>query len=432
MEILLFLDGCTLAGQALLHTAFLSRLCGKPWQARVTAAYLLLICAIQAVPLPAAVSMPVALAADLAVLYALARLHFRCGRAAAATAALLATYITQISFGMVTSVEVVLLPPLLQGFLLYAALLLAVLAAFAVCAACYALVLRAIPPGESLPSLGLLIFPGAFCWAAEIYIQHTAYSVVSTQRTLRMAGVHLALLAVQALGLASLLCTLYAYRRACRGIQAQAELDSLGQAARAQKAYVAEAQARDAETRAFRHDFQNHLAVLRGLLSRGETAHAARYLERLEGVSAQLSLPVRTGSPAVDVLLSGKLARARAAGIRAEVLVQLPPEGCADSFDLCVVFANALDNAIEACRGLGGEPLIRVTGARQGDFLRLSFENPCGGGPLPPMGTGLRNIQAVAAKYQGTMIAEQSDGRFRLDMLLNIPLPKEVIPEQNG
>ena len=48
------------------------------------------------------------------------------------------------------------------------------------------------------------------------------------------------------------------------------------------------------------------------------------------------------------------------------------------------------------------------------------------------MGTGLRNIQAVAAKYQGTMIAEQSDGRFRLDVLLNIPLPNEGIPEQNG
>lgn len=432
MDFFLLLDGCTLAGQALLHTAFLSRLCGRPWQARTAAVYLLLLCAIEATPLPAAVSMPVALTAELAVLYGLVRLHCRCKPTAAATAALLAVYITQLSFGMVTSAQVVLMPPRMQGFPLYAALLLAVLAAFAVCAVCCALVLRALPPGEGLPSPGLLLFPGAFGCAAEIYILFTAYQVVSTRRTLRIAGGHLALLAVQALGLASLLCTLYAYRRACRGLQAQAELDSLGQAARAQKAYVAEAQARDAETRAFRHDFQNHLAVLRGLLSRGDTTHAARYLERLEGVSAQLSLPARTGSPAVDVLLSGKLARARAAGIRTEVLVQLPPEGCADGFDLCVVFANALDNAIEACRGLGGEPLVRVTGARQGDFLRLSFENPCGGGPLPPMGTGLRNIQAVAAKYQGTMLAEQSGGRFRLDVLLNIPLPNEGIPEQNG
>ena len=102
------------------------------------------------------------------------------------------------------------------------------------------------------------------------------------------------------------------------------------------------------------------------------------------------------------------------------VLIGLPKPCKVDSLDLCVIFANALDNAIQACRTADGPQSIRITGTRQGDFYMLSFENTCASCPLPPAGTGLSKIRSVAEKYHGAMLAEKNGCRFSLNVLLNI------------
>ncbi|MDE7218101.1 MAG: ATP-binding protein, partial [Oscillospiraceae bacterium] len=86
----------------------------------------------------------------------------------------------------------------------------------------------------------------------------------------------------------------------------------------------------------------------------------------------------------------------------------------------CVIFANALDNAINACRSGEGEQSIRISGQRQGDFYMLTFENTCGREPLPPAGTGLSNIRSAAEKYRGAVLTEKEGRQFSLHVLLNI------------
>lgn len=412
------LNGLSLAAQSLLYMAFLCRLTGRRGRARQFALYLLLLSGIEAVFSAAGWGAPAAMAAALAALYAMSRLALRNRPVPSCTAALLAVYVFQMAAGMVNSVEAVFYPHVSKGLPLYVLIVLAVLVSIALCALCYGLVLRLLPLGEDEPNLGLLLLPGLFFLAVELYILETAYSRLS--RSPEPPGRHLTLLALQALGLAALLCTLYAYRRACRGVRAQAELDLLSQSVQAQRTYVAEAQARYEKTRAFRHDLQNHLAVLDGLLSAGRTEEARRYLGKLEAASGALAPPCRTGEAAVDALLGEKLALAEARGIPAEVSLRLPEDGALDAFDLCVIFANALDNALRAAAGAEGEPFLRVRGERQGDFYRLEFENSCVAGPPPEPGTGLRNIRAAAEKYGGAVAYEQSGGRFRLDVLLNI------------
>ena len=416
---MIWLNGFSLAAQGLLHMAFLCRLTGQRGRAWQFALYLLLLSGIEAAFSSAGWGAPAAMAAALAALYAMSRLALRNRPVPSCTAALLAVYVFQMAAGMVNSVEAVCYPYVSMGLPLYALVVLAVLASIALCALCYGLVLRLFPLGEDDPNLGLLPLPGLFFLAAELYILETAYSRLSlAPEPLRR---HMALLALQALGLAALLCTLYACRRACRGVRAQAELDLLSQSVQAQRSYVAEAQARYEKTRAFRHDLQNHLSVLDGLLSAGRTAEARRYLGKLEAASAALAPPCRTGEAAVDALLGEKLALAEARGIQAEISLRLPEDGCLDAFDLCVIFANALDNALRSAAGAEGEPpFLRVRGQRQGDFYRLEFENSCAPGPPPEPGTGLRNIRAAAEKYGGAVACEKYGGRFRLDVLLNI------------
>lgn len=423
---------CLLVGHGVMHLLFISRLTGRKLRGWHFAVYVLLLGIIQLVSSRLSLGGNLPVGAGVAALYGLSRYGMGSQRSVSWLSAVLAYYISQLSFGIVNSVEAALFPRFIGSPLLYPLLLAAQLLFLLLCAGCCRAVLKLLAWTEDsqTPYIGLLLFPGLFFFAAELYILQTAYSFFTPTVSLEEVGRHGALLFLQVMGLAALLCTLYAYRQLCRGFQAREELRSLAQAAQAQRAYIAEARARYEQTRAFRHDIRNHLAVLRGLLNGGKLEEGRAYLNKLDAVSDALSVPCRTGNPVVDVLLGEKLELARAGGVSAEVSLVLPSPCAIDDFDLCVLFANALDNAVAACRA-GGEPRsLRVFGRRQGDFYMLTFENTCPDGPLPPPGTGLSNIRAAAEKYHGAALAEKTGRRFTLSVLLNISLHPEDLSAQ--
>ena len=424
----LLLEGLTLATLVTAHIAFTCRLSGKPAKCRYFAGYLLFLCAVDAVSRALALGEAFAAAGELLALFAFSRLALKNSRPLSCAAAVLAVYTSQLSSGIVGSLECIAFTGITGTPLLYPLVILAVLLAFALCWGSCQLILKCLPPQEEPdPYLRLPLLTSVFFFAAEVFFTQTVYSRLSAPAPAE-PGKHLGLLALQVLGLSALLCTLHAYRRACQGLRAQAALDALSQAARAQQAYLEDARAREERTRALRHDWNNHLTALSGLLRGGCAEEAAAYLESLRAASAALSPAFHTGSAVIDILLADKLETAR--GVEAEVSLLWPRKSGVDDFDLCVIFANALDNAVRACLAVPEPGSLRITGRRQGNFYRLSFENTCPPGPLPPMGTGLRNIKAAAEKYHGAMLAEKEDGRFQLHVLLDISGQSEDRSEQ--
>ena len=416
----LFMDGLCLGGQGVMHIIFAGRLTGKKQKLWHFAAYILLLAALRLIPAKFDIGGAVSVAVGVLGLYAVSRFWMGNQRSVSWLVSVLAFYISQLSFGIINSVEAALFPRFIGSPLLYLLLIAAQALFFGLCICCYHAVLKLLTWTEDShpPYIGLLLFPGLFFFAAELYILHTAYSFFAPVISLEEVGRHSTLLLLQVMGLAALLCTLYAYRQLCRGFQAQAELQSLTQAAHEQKVYIAEAQARYEQTKSFRHDIKNHLSVLDGLLRSGKLEEGREYLKKLEAVSEALSFPYQTGNPVVDILLGEKLGLAKE--ITAEVSLVLPRPCGIDDFDLCVLFANALDNAIAACRSAQGERSIRISGKQQGDFYMLTFENTCSDEPVPPAGTGLSNIRAVAEKYRGALMTEQTGGRFSLNVLVNV------------
>lgn len=426
----LCLDGLCLLGQCVMHIAFVSRLTGKKQKIWYFAIYFFLLCTIQWFFITFDFSDVLPIGAELLVLYSVSRLALRNRQSVSWAAVILAVYISQLSFGIVNSVEAMLFPRMVGKPLLYLLCLLATLTVFAICACCCGAVLKflSLTEDRQMPYVGLLLFPGLFFFAAELYILQTSYSVLPASISLGEAGKHGALFVMQILGLAALLCTLYAYQNICHSFQTQAALRSLEQATQAQKNYIAEARRRYEQTKAFRHDIANHLSVLDGLLNSKKLDESKAYLQKLKMASTSLSFPYQTGNPVVDILLSEKLGLAKE--IAAEVTLLLPRPCGIDDFDLCVIFANALDNAINACQSAKGTKLIRIHGEQQGDFYMLVFENTCSDEPLPPAGTGLSNIKSVAEKYHGATLTEKVGQRFSLNVLLNISLHPENISEQ--
>lgn len=178
--------------------------------------------------------------------------------------------------------------------------------------------------------------------------------------------------------------------------------------------------------RLYRHDMRHHLAALDGMLRRSDDTGAKEYIQTLSGRLDELTHRTVCRNSTVNAALEAYLTRAERNGCRVELDVRLPAEVPYSEIDLCVVFANLLENAIQACAALPEEQrVIRLTAAfTDNGRLRIAAENPCPeavrfdeeGFPRSSKGEGhglgLRSVHAAAGRYGGLFRCGWEDGRF--------------------
>ncbi len=185
-----------------------------------------------------------------------------------------------------------------------------------------------------------------------------------------------------------------------------------------------------AQVRRLRHDMANHLQVLAGL-SGGAVREYVGQLLSSPAMDAQGRV---CENEVVNAVVAGKASLMQEYGVSAHYLVQLPAQLPVADVDLCALFANALDNAIDACRRLpeGKRELTLRARCDQG-ILVMECENPCAAPPPERHGRlvtskpdptrhgfGLQSIRQVAEHYSGSMSAEYYDGRFVLLVSLRV------------
>ena len=243
---------------------------------------------------------------------------------------------------------------------------------------------------------------------------------------------HGQMLSMYFLGLASLFCILFSYKKLQQIFRLSTEISLLEQQEHSLNQYVEEAKTRYDETKSFRHDIRNHIAVVKKLLQNGKLEEAITYVEDLDDMAEKMSFPCSTNNPVVDILVGNKLGIAKSMGIDVDCSLPLPyPCGIRD-IDICIVLSNALDNAIHAVKNLGTgiEKYIRVSGRIQGDFLMMEIQNSFHGKSVFKKGTGLSNVKKVAEKYGGAMSIETQENVFVLHVLLIIPQHPESSTQQ--
>ena len=243
---------------------------------------------------------------------------------------------------------------------------------------------------------------------------------------------HGQMLSMYFLGLASLFCILFSYKKLQQSFRFSTEISLMEQQEHSLNQYVEEAKARYDETKSFRHDIRNHIAVVKKLLKNGKLEEAITYVEDLDDMAEKMSFPCSTNNPVVDILVGNKLGIAKSMGIDVDCSLPLPyPCGIRD-IDICIVLSNALDNAIHAVKNLGAgiEKYIRVSGRIQGDFLMMEIQNSFHGKSVFKKGTGLSNVKKVAEKYGGAMSIETQEHVFVLHVLLIIPQHPESSTQQ--
>lgn len=183
--------------------------------------------------------------------------------------------------------------------------------------------------------------------------------------------------------------------------------------------YAAVAQSVEA-ARAARHDARHHLAVITGFVERQDAGGLSHYLE-----SWRAALPEEDAGPplcenhAVDVLVRHYLARAKAAGAKLDVKLDLPADTGVSPADLSVVFGNLFENAVQSCeRQTPGHKYIRARSEAPLGRVVLVVDNATSGaGPLTE-GVGQASVRAVARKYSGAATFARKGGEYQAAVVL--------------
>lgn len=185
------------------------------------------------------------------------------------------------------------------------------------------------------------------------------------------------------------------------------------------------------------HDMKN---VLLYLEKNGIDEQASQQIRRIMGDIKQYEILQKTGNDAIDFILGEKLAVCNEKNISCNPYIDGSVLNFMEPVDICVIFGNALDNAIECCERQEdpARRQINIKATKQKEMVLLLFRNSC---LTPPRmdrpfftskedpknhGYGLFNIRAAVEKYGGEMSVCTDDGEFRLTILF--PVPQEAWP----
>lgn len=179
----------------------------------------------------------------------------------------------------------------------------------------------------------------------------------------------------------------------------------------------------------FKHDFNNFQIGLQSYIDNGDLNGADEYLSDLRKNINYAECMVETGNTALDAILNTKIAIAKSKGISVSMKIQIPEYISVAPADICTIFGNALDNAIEACDRLQTyNKEIRIAIICKGEAILCKIANTA---PKPinssfvtskndkkNHGYGLDNIKTTLSKYNAYPVIEHSDTEFVLKFVI--------------
>lgn len=182
------------------------------------------------------------------------------------------------------------------------------------------------------------------------------------------------------------------------------------------------------QTRSIKHDLANHLISIKSYLCDNKVDECCDYVNNLINYADINSDIIDTGNSVIDAILTAKKNLAKSKKIEFIFDIQIPENLKINSSDCCIIFGNALDNAIEACEKVQGNKYIKINLIYHKNSLVCKITNSSVNIKNPLLqttksdkenhGIGFSNIRDTLEKYNHIMRTEQNDGEFVLYFIL--------------
>ncbi len=183
--------------------------------------------------------------------------------------------------------------------------------------------------------------------------------------------------------------------------------------------------------RGWRHDYRNHIQLLKVLAAKGDLEGIKEYLNMLDTDLNTVDLAIKTGNPMADAIINSKISLAKSKGITVNIDAHIPVKLKMSELDLCCIIGNLFDNAIEASLPLDEKDrLIRVYMDMKNTQLYISFTNFTAVGKRKKTGNlfattkgeghgfGLIRIDSIVERLGGYLSRNSEDGAFTTEILI--------------
>ena len=185
------------------------------------------------------------------------------------------------------------------------------------------------------------------------------------------------------------------------------------------------------QIRGWRHDYRNHIQVLKAFAAKGDMDAIRAYLDELDTDLNTVDTVVKTGNAMADAILNSKISLAKSRDIPVQVDAHIPVKLKMSELDLCCIIGNLFDNAMEASMALPEEKrMIRVYMDMKGTQLYISFTNFTAAKKLSKVGKGFKTskgeghgfglvrIDDIVSRYDGYLSRNSEDGAFTTEILI--------------
>ncbi len=187
------------------------------------------------------------------------------------------------------------------------------------------------------------------------------------------------------------------------------------------------------QMRGWRHDYRNHIQVMKAYAAAGDMNAIRAYLDLLEQDLTTVDTVIKTGNRMTDAILNSKISIARSRHIDVIADASIPVELGLSEIDLCIIIGNLFDNAIEASMPLPEtERLIRVYMEVKNTQLYISFTNFTAQEKQKKVGKrfastkgeghglGLLRMDNIVERLGGYLNRNSEDGAFTTEILLPV------------
>ena len=180
------------------------------------------------------------------------------------------------------------------------------------------------------------------------------------------------------------------------------------------------------------HDLKNHMICMKSYDTKEEIIS---YINNLEFKINDFENLRNTGNKTLDIILNDKIHLCKKYNIEFEDSINISKLNFIKENDICAIFANALDNAIEACININDEieKRIEVKATYINGFAVIKFINTkindikFTGDRIKTSkednkihGIGLASIKYIVNKYDGEVVVNYSENEFILKIMIPI------------
>jgi hypothetical protein len=190
------------------------------------------------------------------------------------------------------------------------------------------------------------------------------------------------------------------------------------------------------EVRGLWHDMNNHIITMQYLIKNQAFDEIEDYLKQFHELLQNAVDHNRSGNYVVDALLNYKIKVASDHQINFDHYIAIPENLKMNSIDLSIILGNVLDNAIEGClrdARQNHDKIIKFNMYYKRESLLIDIENTIDRTTIQKAGNnmvsskriednqsgyGISNVKQVLKNYEGNMVTQILDDRFKCTILI--------------